>query len=124
MTRDMVATLTATPCSAAQRAQCAARVASGAAHLRPQCRRLGRADARGAARTRPRRHRACGALPLPPAPDRAGTDAEEAGGLGRGEPGVDRSQQPFAEVGRVLLHALPSHTRNFSATRSIHTLGG
>ena len=47
------------------------------------------------------------ALPLPPSPalDGGGPDAEEAGGLGLAETGVDGSQQPLAEVDRILLHA-------------------
>lgn len=46
------------------------------------------------------------ALALPPAPalDRGGPDAKEAGGLGLAETGVDGSQQPLAEVDRILLH--------------------
>src|SRR5215204_5312877 len=91
----------------------------GGSDLGPQGRSVRGTDAREAAGTRPRRHGARGALAPPPAHDRAGTDAEEPGGLGHGEPAVDRSQQPLAEVGRVLLHALPSHTSNSSATRSI-----
>jgi len=45
-------------------------------------------------------------LLAPPSPplERADTDAEEAGRLGLGKAGVNGSQQPFAEVGRVLLH--------------------
>jgi hypothetical protein len=42
----------------------------------------------------------------PPSPslDRAHANAKEAGRLGLGQAGVDGSQQPFADVGRVLLH--------------------
>jgi hypothetical protein len=36
--------------------------------------------------------------------DRALANAEEAGRLGLRETGVDGSQQPLAEVGRILLH--------------------
>ena len=45
-------------------------------------------------------------LVAPPSPplDRTDPDAEEAGRLGLGEAGVNGSQQPLAEVGRVLLH--------------------
>jgi hypothetical protein len=43
-------------------------------------------------------------LPLSPPRDGAHADAEEAGRLGLGETGVNGSQQPLAEVGRVLLH--------------------
>jgi hypothetical protein len=42
--------------------------------------------------------------PLSPSRDGAHADAEEAGRLGLGETGVNGSQQPLAEVGRVLLH--------------------
>ncbi len=47
------------------------------------------------------------ALPLPPSPalDGGGPDAEEAGGLGLAETGVDGPQQPLAEVDRILLHS-------------------
>src|SRR5215203_3662361 len=95
----------------------------GGSDLGPQGRRVRGTDARGAAGTRSRRHGTRGALAPPPADDRAGTDAEEPGGLGHGKPAVDRSQQPLAEVGRVLLHALPSHTSNSSATRSSLKVG-
>jgi hypothetical protein len=49
-------------------------------------------------------HRAALASPLTPAFDRAEANAEEAGRLGLGQAGVDGAQEPFAEVGRVLLH--------------------
>jgi hypothetical protein len=42
--------------------------------------------------------------PLSPPRDGAHADAEEAGRLGLGETGVNGSQQPLAEVSRVLLH--------------------
>jgi hypothetical protein len=47
---------------------------------------------------------ACLLTPLPPAFDGADANAEEAGRLDLRETGVNRSQQPLAEVGRVLLH--------------------
>jgi hypothetical protein len=62
-------------------------------------------DAPGPPRARTRGEGA--ALPLPPAPalDGGGPDAEEAGGLGLAEAGVDGPQQPLAEVDRILLHS-------------------
>ena len=51
-------------------------------------------------------------LPSPPAPDRGGADAKEAGGLGLAEAGVDGPQQPLAEVDRVLLHRPQSRSRS------------
>ena len=51
------------------------------------------------------------ALSPPPALDRAHADDEEVGRLGLGEASVDGSQQPLAEVGRILLHR-PSLARN------------
>jgi hypothetical protein len=44
------------------------------------------------------------AVPLAPAFDGAEPDAEETGRLGLGQASVDGAQEPFAEVGRVLLH--------------------
>lgn len=49
-------------------------------------------------------HRTGLALPLAPAFDGAEPDAKKTGRLGLGKTGVDGSQQPLAEVGRVLLH--------------------
>jgi hypothetical protein len=47
-------------------------------------------------------------LLAPPSPPRDGAkpDAEKAGRLGLGQASVDGAQEPFAEVGRVLLHHL------------------
>ena len=42
--------------------------------------------------------------PSSPSLDRAHANAKESGRLGLGQAGVDRPQQPLAEVGRVLLH--------------------
>jgi hypothetical protein len=42
--------------------------------------------------------------PPPPALDRAHANAKESGRLGLGQAGVNRPQEPLAEVGRVLLH--------------------
>ena len=63
-----------------------------------------RCDPPGPSRTEARCHAA--ALPLSPSPalDGGGPDAEEAGGLGLAEPGVDGAQQPLAEVDRLLPH--------------------
>jgi len=73
-------------------------------HLRPQRGGLVRADRGASAGAGFGRHAAGLALPLAPAGDRAGADAEEAGGLGVTEAGVDGAQQPLAEVDRLLLH--------------------
>jgi hypothetical protein len=56
----------------------------------PRARRRGRAAGRRAALLPPR--------------DGGPVDAEGAGGLRLGEPGVDGAQAAVAEVGRVLLH--------------------
>ena len=103
--RDIVATLTSTPVVAPHVAQCSASVASGVARTWATS---------AASASRPIRRRPAGPRgggdgaglvpPLPPPLDRAEPDAEEAGRLGLGKPGVDGSQQPLAEVGRVLLH--------------------
>ncbi len=50
-------------------------------------------------------HLAGGGAPLAPPSHGAGADAKQAGGLGLTEPGVDGTQQPLAEVDRILLHA-------------------
>jgi hypothetical protein len=43
-------------------------------------------------------------LPPPPSLNRAHADAKETGRLDLGQAGVDRPQEPLAEIGRVLLH--------------------
>jgi len=50
-------------------------------------------------------HGAAFALPPSPPLDSGRADAEEAGGLGLAEAGVDGAQQPLAEVDRILLHS-------------------
>jgi hypothetical protein len=81
------------------------------ANLGRQCGSLGGNNPCRPPRTAPWRH-AVG-LPLPPTPplDRRRADAEETGDLGLAEPGVKGSQQPLAEVDRVLLHtaSVPCH---------------
>ena len=103
--RDIVAGLTPTPVVASHWAQCSASVASGAA--RTWATSAGSAS-RAIRRDRPGRGEAATEpvwlAPLSPPLDRAEPDAEEAGRLGLGKAGVDGSQQPLAEVGRVLLH--------------------
>jgi hypothetical protein len=87
--------------------------------LGSQRRGLVGADARAPTGARQRRGQPGGAPASAPADNRAGADVEEPGGLGQGEPSIDRSQQPFAEVGRVVLHPRIVHRGNLFATRSI-----
>jgi hypothetical protein len=60
---------------------------------------------------------------LSPATDRARPDAEEAGGLGLTEAGVDGTQQPLAEVDRILLHpqSLTSSQLNCNPLKANHS---
>lgn len=65
---------------------------------------LGRANPGRATRSHPGGEIAGGLLLRPPAGDGADTDAKDTGRLSLTVTGVNASQQPLAEDGRVLLH--------------------
>ncbi len=91
------------PRSRSQRAQCAANVASG---CWAACARSAAAWSEPMVARRPDRDvGATVTASLAPAGDRPGADAEEAGGLGLAESGVDGTQQPLEEVDLILVRS-------------------
>jgi hypothetical protein len=103
--RDIVAGLRRPPRRFPPRAVLGQRRLRMVLNLGSQHGKLEGGDAPGPSRADARCHAA--ALPLPPSPalDGGRPDAEEAGGLGLAEPGVDGAQPPLAEVDRLRLHS-------------------